>query len=66
MVGAKWGGPMQTGQILIKRFARSRFYDAANRRYVSIEELRQWRREGVSFVVRDAETGADVTRVVLA
>jgi polyhydroxyalkanoate synthesis regulator protein len=57
---------MAKGQILIKRYARSRLYCAGEERYVSIEELRQWRREDVSFSVRDVETGADVTRALLA
>ena len=57
---------MATAPVLIMRYARSRLYDATKGRYVSIEELRQWRKEGVRFIVRDVETGADVTRVLLA
>ena len=45
--------------ILVKRYARSRLYDATNRRYVSIEQLRAWVAEGVAFSVIDAEDGAD-------
>ena len=52
--------------ILIKRYERSRLYDAANQRYVSVEQLRGWAADGVAFVVLDTETGADVTRVLLA
>ena len=52
--------------ILVKRYARSRLYDAANRRYVSVEQLRRWAAEGVAFPVIDAETGLDVRRVLLA
>ena len=52
--------------ILIKRYERSRLYDAAKQRYVSVEQLRGWAADGVAFVVLDAETGADVTRVLLA
>ena len=52
--------------ILVKRYARSRFYDTAALRYVSVDELRQWRHDQVAFVVIDAETGDDVTRVLLA
>lgn len=62
--------PMSAAQksrpILIKRYQRSRLYDVANQRYVSIEQLRGWAADGVAFVVLDSETGADVTRVVLA
>ena len=52
--------------ILVKRYARSRLYDTANGRYMSLEQLRRWAAEGVAFAVIDAETGADVTRVLLA
>lgn len=52
--------------VLIKRYARSRLYDAANQRYVTVEQLREWVAKGVGFSVIDTETGADVTRVLLA
>jgi len=52
--------------ILVKRYARSRLYDAANRRYVSLEQLRAWAAKRIAFVVMDTETGTDVTRVLLA
>ena len=52
--------------ILIKRYARSRLYDTVNGRYVTVDELRQWRRDGLAFIVRDVERGADITRVLLA
>jgi polyhydroxyalkanoate synthesis regulator protein len=63
------------GQILYltKRYGRSRVYHPANGCYVSsdglagdIDDLREWQREGVAFRVLDIETGADVTRVLLA
>jgi polyhydroxyalkanoate synthesis regulator protein len=57
---------MANAPILIKRYARSRLYDPARLRYVTVEELRQWRRKDVAVVVIDVETGADVTRVLLA
>jgi polyhydroxyalkanoate synthesis regulator protein len=38
----------------------------AKGRYVTVDELRQWRRDGRAFIVRDVEMGADVTRVLLA
>ena len=52
--------------ILIKRYARSRLYDTVAGRYVSLEDLRNWTARGRSFVVQDAETGEDITRVLLA
>lgn len=56
----------QTEPILVKRYARSRLYDAANRRYISLEQLHDWAAQGIPFVVRDTETNADITRVLLA
>jgi polyhydroxyalkanoate synthesis regulator protein len=52
--------------ILVKRYARSRLYDFAEGRYVSVDELREWRRDGIAFCVRDAETGEDITLILLA
>lgn len=52
--------------ILIKRYARDRLYDAANQRYVTVGQLREWAVKGVSFFVQDTETGADVTQVLIA
>jgi polyhydroxyalkanoate synthesis regulator protein len=52
--------------ILVKRYAQSRLYDTVGRRYVSVEQLRGWAFDGVAFFVMDVETGADVTRILLA
>jgi len=59
---------MQTQQqpIVIKCYAGSRLYDPAAARYVTLEQLRHWQAEGVSFLVIDARTGADIRRVLLA
>ncbi len=56
----------RTEPILVKRYGRSRLYDPVNQRYVSVEQLQDWAANGVAFVVQDTETGADVTRVLLA
>jgi polyhydroxyalkanoate synthesis regulator protein len=58
--------PRRTKPILVKRYARSRLYDTVSRRYVSVEQLREWANKGVLFIVRDSETDADVTRILLA
>jgi polyhydroxyalkanoate synthesis regulator protein len=55
-----------TQPVLVKRYARCRLYDTMNRRYVSVEQLRGWAARGVAFSVIDTETGADVTRVLVA
>jgi polyhydroxyalkanoate synthesis regulator protein len=52
--------------IVVKRYGRSRLYDTAALRYVSVNELRRWRRNQIAFIVIDTETGHDVTRVLLA
>jgi polyhydroxyalkanoate synthesis regulator protein len=31
-----------------------------------LDDLREWRERGIAFTVRDAETGEDVSRVLLA
>ena len=57
---------MFTKPVLVKRYARSRLYDTSAARYVTIVELKRWQISGRPFVVVDAETGADVTQVLLA
>ena len=32
--------------IIVKRYAQNRLYDAANGRYVSVDQLRGWMAEG--------------------
>jgi polyhydroxyalkanoate synthesis regulator protein len=59
-------GDSAMAPILVKRYARSRLYDTAEGRYVSLDELRQWISDGIAFYVEDAETGADVTLALLA
>jgi polyhydroxyalkanoate synthesis regulator protein len=51
---------------LVKLYSGSRLYDTAAARYVTLDDLRRWQAQGVPFEVRDAETGADIARVVLA
>jgi polyhydroxyalkanoate synthesis regulator protein len=45
--------------ILVKRYRRSRLYDTAEGRYVTVDDLRQWRREGIAFWVQDDRRGPD-------
>jgi polyhydroxyalkanoate synthesis regulator protein len=52
--------------IVIRRYGRSRLYDAAAGRYVTVDMLRAWRMQAIAFTVLDVETGQDVTRVLLA
>jgi polyhydroxyalkanoate synthesis regulator protein len=57
---------MPISPILIRRYARSRLYDTSKLRYVTVDELRDWKRKDIIFTVLDVETGEDVTRVLLA
>jgi polyhydroxyalkanoate synthesis regulator protein len=52
--------------IVVKRYGGSRLYDTAKARYVTVDELRRWKSSGIPFEVRDAESGADIARVLLA
>ncbi len=52
--------------VLIKRYGRSRLYDASGLRYVSIEQLRKWAAEDAALSVTDIESSEDITRVLLA
>jgi polyhydroxyalkanoate synthesis regulator protein len=58
--------PAPSEPILVKRNAQRRLYDTRDLRYLSVANLREWRCRGVVFVVREAETGADITQVLLA
>jgi hypothetical protein len=51
---------------LVKRYARSRLYDTEAACYVTLTDLQAWVLAKVPFIVIDVETGADVTRVLLA
>ena len=51
--------------ILARRYARSRLYDTVRGRYLTMEDLRQWLRDGIAFQVRDSESGENITRVLL-
>ncbi len=53
-------------RILVRLYGRSRLYDTAAGRYLTVEDLRRWIDEGISFEVQDSETGEDITRVLLA
>jgi hypothetical protein len=58
--------PPKYPPVLVRRYAGSRLYDTVARRYLTIDDLRRWRTDGVAFLVRDSETGEDITRVLLA
>ena len=51
--------------MLIKRYAGRRLYNTVTLTYVSREELADMALKGTRFVVRDVNTGADVTSDIL-
>jgi polyhydroxyalkanoate synthesis repressor PhaR len=55
-----------SGPIIIKKYANRRLYNTHSSSYVTLDHLAQMVREGTDFEVRDARTGDDITRSVLA
>ncbi|MFS4437085.1 polyhydroxyalkanoate synthesis repressor PhaR [Paracoccaceae bacterium GXU_MW_L88] len=52
--------------IVIKKYANRRLYNTEKSSYVTLDSLSELVREGREFVVRDAKSGEDITRTVLA
>ncbi len=63
MSETKSGAP---GPIIIKKYANRRLYNTQTSSYVTLDHLCDMVKEGVEFEVRDARTGEDITRQVLA
>jgi polyhydroxyalkanoate synthesis repressor PhaR len=51
--------------VLIKRYPNRRLYNTVSATYLSLDDLSNMILGGERFVVRDAETGADITRDIL-
>ncbi len=52
--------------VVIKKYANRRLYNTAKSSYVTLDDLAVMVREGQDFVVKDAKSGEDITRSVLA
>lgn len=52
--------------VVIKKYANRRLYNTAKSSYVTLDDLAVMVREGQDFVVKDAKSGDDITRSVLA
>jgi polyhydroxyalkanoate synthesis repressor PhaR len=52
--------------VIIKKYANRRLYNTKTSSYVTLEHLCEMVKEGIEFEVRDARTGEDITRQVLA
>ena len=51
--------------ILIKRYAKRRLYNTVDLVYVSMDDLTKMVLAQQQFIIRDAETGDDITREIL-
>jgi len=56
---------MKLAGVLIKKYGNRRLYDTAGSRYVNLEDIAAFIREGRDVQVVDAKTGKDLTRVTL-
>jgi polyhydroxyalkanoate synthesis repressor PhaR len=55
----------RTDLTLIKRYAGRRLYNTVTLTYVTLDDLAEMILDGHRFVVRDAETGDDITHDIL-
>ena len=55
---------METG-VIIKKYGNRRLYDTSGSRYINLDEIARYIREGKTVQVVDAKTGEDLTRVTL-
>ncbi len=56
---------MEPAAVVIKKYGNRRLYDTAASRYVNLDEIAGFIREGKDVRVVDAKTGKDLTRVTL-
>ena len=56
---------MDTGKVVIKKYANRRLYDTSHSRYINLEDIAALVRNGKEVQVVDAGTGDDITRVTL-
>jgi polyhydroxyalkanoate synthesis regulator protein len=59
-------GQREVQPVLVRRYGRTRLYNATAQHYVTLQELRRWAARGLPFVVIDAETKSEITQVLLA
>jgi polyhydroxyalkanoate synthesis repressor PhaR len=56
---------MKPGGVVIKKYGNRRLYDTAGSRYVNLDDIAAFIREGRDVQVLDAKTGKDLTRFTL-
>jgi polyhydroxyalkanoate synthesis repressor PhaR len=54
------------GPVIIKKYGNRRLYNTADSRYVNLDEVAQMIRDGVDVQVVDANSGEDLTRLILS
>lgn len=59
-------GLLMLKPIIIKKYANRRLYNTETSSYVTLEQLCGLVKENRNFIVRDAKSGEDITRSVLA
>jgi polyhydroxyalkanoate synthesis repressor PhaR len=58
-------GPQQGAPAVIVRYPNRRLYDRSEGRYVTLRDVEEKVRRGLTVTVRDSKTGEDLTRAVL-
>ena len=56
---------MKSTPVIIKKYGNRRLYDTAGSRYVNLDDIARFVREGKDVQIVDAKTGRDLTRVTL-
>ena len=56
---------MSNAPRLLKKHANRRLYDTANKRYVSLDQIRELICSGVDIRVEESRSGDDITRPIL-
>ena len=56
---------MSASPVVIKKYPNRRLYDTSTSRYINLEDIATFVREGKDVQVVDAQTGEDVTRITL-
>lgn len=56
---------MNPSPVIIKKYGNRRLYDTAGSRYVNLDDIAAFIREGKEVKVVDVKTGQDLTRVTL-
>ena len=58
-------GSVKPSSIVIKKYGNRRLYNATDSRYVNLEDIAAFIRQGKDVKVLDARSGRDLTRVIL-